>query len=91
MTQSKYPDPKDATVSIIPKTIKIYSDNPIHDAIDRIINSCACLDEGDDYMGLASLEMREAAEDLLVLSTQNLYELQRKWKRDFNAKKANQN
>ena len=91
MTQSKYPDPKDATVSIIPKTIKIYSDNPIHEAIDRIIDSCNRIDEGDDSTGIASVELREAAEDLIVLSTQNLYELQRKWKRDFNAKKANQN
>jgi hypothetical protein len=76
-------------ISTVTKHIKIYSDNPIHDAIDRIINSCACLDEGDDYMGLASLELREATEDLLVLACTNLIELQRKRERDFNEQKSN--
>jgi hypothetical protein len=41
-------------VSTVTKHIKIYSDNPIHDCIDRIINSCACLDEDDDRFGMAS-------------------------------------
>jgi hypothetical protein len=82
--------PNPAPISTITKHIKIYSDNPIHDAIDRIINSCACIDEGDDYMGLASLELKEAAEDLLKLACVNLLELQRNRERDFNDAKTNQ-
>lgn len=33
-------------ISTVTKHIKIYSDNPIHDCIDRIIDVCARLDEG---------------------------------------------
>jgi hypothetical protein len=73
----------EAQISAVTKHIKIYSDNPIHDAIDRIINSCACLDEGDDYMGLASLELQEAADDLFRLACANLVELQRKREKLF--------
>jgi hypothetical protein len=87
ITDNDTPNPE--SISTVTKHIKIYSDNPMHDAIDRIINSCACLDEGDDYMGLASLELREAAEDLLVLACQNLIKLQRKRERDFNEQKSN--
>jgi hypothetical protein len=36
---------KTQTVSIVTKHIKIYSDNPIHDAIDRIIDACEGLDD----------------------------------------------
>ena len=84
MNQSNYPNPQDATVSIITKTIKIYSDNPIHDAIDRIINSCACIDEGDDYCHMATLELEEAAEDLLILANARIVDikLQYQQKRD---------
>lgn len=87
MSENDTPNPE--SISIVTKHIKIYSDNPIHDAIDRIIDSCACLDEGDDYMGLASAELREAAEDLLELACTNLIELQRKRERDFNEQKSN--
>jgi hypothetical protein len=55
-------------VSTVTKHIKIYSDNPIHDCIDRIINSCACIDEGDDRFGMATHEMMEAAEELIQLT-----------------------
>ena len=90
MTQSNHPNPKDAAVSIIPKTIKIYSDNPIHDAIDRIINSCACIDEGDDYCRLASYELKEAAEDLLILACNRLTKSQANTHHQYNEQKFNQ-
>jgi hypothetical protein len=89
MTQSDNINSAVQQISAVTKHIKIYSDNPMHDAIDRIINSCACLDEGDDYMGLASIELRAAAEDLLVLACQNLIKLQHKRERDFNEQKSN--
>lgn len=60
-------EPKPATISTVTKHIKIYSDNPIHDCIDRIIDACACLDEGNDFCGMASAEMYEAADELLEL------------------------
>jgi hypothetical protein len=81
--------PNTNSVSTIVKHIKIYSDNPMHEAIDRIINSCLCLDEGDDYYGLASLELREAAEDLLVLACQNLTKLQRNREGHINEETSN--
>jgi hypothetical protein len=75
-------------VSAVTKHIKVYSDNPIHDAIDRAIDSCAYIDEGDDYMGLASLELKVAAEDLLILACRKLAQLQHKREVDFNAQIA---
>jgi hypothetical protein len=68
MTQ-QLPDHSTAQpISTVTKHIKIYSDNPIHDCIDRIINSCACFDEDDDRFGMASVEMIEAAEELIALT-----------------------
>ena len=90
MNQSNYPNPGDATVSIIPKSIKIYSDNPIHDAIDRIIDSCACIDEGDDRCHMASLELREAAEDLLILACDRIAKIKLKSEKPTNEQKHNQ-
>jgi hypothetical protein len=76
-------------VSTIVKHIQLYADNPIHEAIDRIINSCLCLDKGDDYYGLDLLELRVAAEDLLVLACKNLTELQRKREGHINEETPN--
>jgi hypothetical protein len=89
MTKTNNLTPNPAPISAVTKHIKIYSDNPIHDAIDRIINSCACIDEGDDYLGLASKEMLDAAEELIVLSIQNLQQLQRQRERDYHEQKTN--
>lgn len=89
MTETNNDTPNPAPISIVTKHIKIYSDNPIHDAIDRIVDSCACIDEGDDYMGLASIELRAATEDLLVLACQNLIQLQRKRERSMNEQNPN--
>ena len=89
MTQSDRTTPDPAPVSVITKHIQIYSDNPIHEAIDRIINSCACIDEGDDYGGMASHELREAAEDLLALACHNLSQSQRKKQRRMNETRPN--
>jgi hypothetical protein len=71
MTQSN-DTPTSAPVSTVTKHIKIYSDNPIHDCIDRIINSCACIDEDDNYLNLASNELYAAAQQLLMLATDRM-------------------
>jgi hypothetical protein len=75
--------------STVTKHIKIYSDNPIHDAIDRIIDSCALIDEDNDYRFMASSELKEAAEDLLVLACSQLVEIQAKYHREYNEQIAN--
>jgi len=89
MTQSDCPNPDDATVSIIPKSIKIYSDNPIHDAIDRIIDSCNQIDEEDDYFGLASLDLKVAAEDLLILACHRMAKIKVQYPQEVDEQKAN--
>jgi hypothetical protein len=70
MTQPNQPTPNPQPVSTVTKHIKIYSDNPIHDCIDRIIDACVALDEGgeDEYSNAVALAY--AARDLhqLVLS-----------------------
>ena len=90
MTQSNYPNPEDATVSIIPKTIKIYSDNPIHDAIDRIIDSCNQIDEDDDSFGLASYELGLAAMDLIISACDRMAKINVQSQHKINEQKLNQ-
>jgi tagatose-1,6-bisphosphate aldolase non-catalytic subunit AgaZ/GatZ len=46
--------PTSAPVSTVTKHIKIYSDNPIHDCIDRIIDAVAGLDHDNDISYYAS-------------------------------------
>jgi hypothetical protein len=60
--------PNPQPVSTVIKHIKIYSDNPIHDCIDRIIYACECIDQGDDWALSASIELCDAADKLLALS-----------------------
>ena len=90
MTKSDYSTPNTEPVSAITKHVKIYSDNPIHDAIDRIINSCACIDEDDDYCHMASLELQEAASDLLILANDRITNIKSKYQRGMNEQKLNQ-
>jgi hypothetical protein len=76
-------------VSTVTKHIKIYSDNPIHDCIDRIINSCGCFDEDDDRFGMASDEMIEAAEELIALTVKRRIEASNKYHREMSVYKPN--
>jgi hypothetical protein len=89
MTESDNIPTAERVTSAITKHIKIYSDNPMHDAIDRIINSCLCIDQDDDYMGMATAEMREAAEELFEITCVRSRALQEKRQRDFNEYKSN--
>jgi hypothetical protein len=89
MTQ-QLPDHSTAQpVSTVTKHIKIYSDNPIHDCIDRIINSCICIDEDDDYRGLASVELYEATLQLLMLATDRMVLINIEYLRQKNGAKSN--
>lgn len=65
MTNSTHSDHTPHTVSTVTKHIKIYSDNPIHDCIDRIIDAVAWIDADDDYRQSASVELYDAADKLL--------------------------
>lgn len=60
--------PNPQPVSTVTKHIKIYSDNPIHDCIDRIINSCVGLDEANEHAFYYSLALKAAAEELCELT-----------------------
>jgi hypothetical protein len=64
------------------KHIKLYSDNPIHDCIDRIINACACIDENEDYRGFASENLHNAAIDLRRLTTNRMIQINKGIARD---------
>jgi hypothetical protein len=57
-------------VSTIVKHIKIYSDNPIHDAIDRIINSCVGLDRDDENRHYHAINLKDSVEELFILAAQ---------------------
>ncbi len=61
-------EPTPNTVSTVTKHIKIYSDNPIHDCIDRIITAVNYLDEADDFYPWANNELCEAADNLTELA-----------------------
>jgi hypothetical protein len=70
MNQPDKMTPNSQPVSIVTKHIKIYSDNRIHDAIDRIIDSCAGLDEANEHAFYYSLSLKAAAEELCELAYQ---------------------
>jgi hypothetical protein len=67
MTQPTNDTPTTQPVPTVTKHITIYSDNPIHDCIDRIIDACTTLDEG------TSRESHHA--DLLYVATTELLDL----------------
>jgi hypothetical protein len=64
--------PTTKPISTVTKHIKLYSDNPIHDCIDRIIDAVAVIDEDDKHSGLASAELYEVAQQLLMLATDRM-------------------
>jgi hypothetical protein len=68
MNQPDQITPTSQPVSTVTKHIKIYSDNPIHDCIDRIITAVNCLDEANDFYPWANNELCEAADNLTELA-----------------------
>jgi hypothetical protein len=55
-------------IRTVTKSIKLYSDNPIHDCIDRIIDACKCVDRGGKDLDSHLAELEQAAEDLSLLA-----------------------
>ena len=69
MNQSAdYHKPTAIPISTVIKSIKIYSDNPIHDCIDRIIDACVGVDQVDEDAFFYAMELNQVAEQLLYLS-----------------------
>jgi hypothetical protein len=56
-------------VSTVTKHIKLYSDNPIHDCIDRIIDACALIDEGGEDTYFNEIDLTDAVDDLREIMT----------------------
>jgi hypothetical protein len=64
--------PTSAPVSTVTKHIKIYSDNLIHDCIDRIIDACSYIDEGGEDVYEQLIELEQAAEKLSLLAQRKI-------------------
>jgi hypothetical protein len=62
-------------VSTTTKHIKIYSDNPIHDCIDRIIEHSTMLDAANTDKEYHLSLLREAAEDLSDICVDSEYRM----------------
>jgi hypothetical protein len=59
-------------VSTVTKHVQLYSDNPIHDCIDRLIDACALLDEsGKDSYDLLQ-QLRDTAEELFEIAERKI-------------------
>jgi hypothetical protein len=76
-------------VSTVTKHIKIYSDNPIHDCIDRIIESSVMLDSVNSDKEYCLALLHEAANDLFSEVCMRLYDLGGKQRKEDYAKKPN--
>jgi hypothetical protein len=72
MNQPDKMTPNPQPVSTVTKHIKIYSDNPIHDCIDRIIDSSVCLDELDNDKFFNAMKLHVAAKELVDLALSRL-------------------
>lgn len=64
MNQSTDPNLEPYPVSTVTKHIKIYSDNPIHDCIDRIIDTASLLDNNQISHVRALLRIQDMADEL---------------------------
>jgi hypothetical protein len=89
MNQPEKMTPNPQPVSTVTKHIKIYSDNPIHDCIDRIITAVNCIDEDDDWCLSATIELCEAADILLALSWALRKQKSDEFRRSISAKNQN--
>lgn len=76
-------------VSTITKHIKIYSDNPIHDCIDRIIESSTMLDSVNTDEEYYLTLLRDAANVLFGQASSKLHELRGQRLGGVNEKKPN--
>jgi hypothetical protein len=76
-------------VSTVTKHIKIYSDNPIHDCIDRIINACARLDENIGSPIINYAYLKAVTVELNAIANRNLSIETQKAKAESDAKRQN--
>ena len=76
-------------VSTVTKHIKIYSDNPIHDCIDRIIDACVGVDQADDDEFFYSMQLDQAAKELLDLTFALARECNHKYRKRIYDRKPN--
>jgi hypothetical protein len=72
------------------KYIRVYSDNPIHNQIDRIIDACSYVDEGGDNLYFYLSELKDAAEELTELTIKKLLVESDKIHKLHNEQKSNQ-
>ncbi len=89
MTDSLHSEPTPHTVSTVTKHIKIYSDNPIHVCIARIIDICEGVDQADDDAFFYAMELNQAAEQLLYLSSELRREHNDKYRKGIYDRKPN--
>jgi hypothetical protein len=73
MNQPNEMTPNPQPVSTVTKHIKIYSDNPIHDCIDRIIECSARLDENIGDSIVNHRELKNVARELNQIAHRNIY------------------
>ncbi len=88
MNQTDKTDSNPETVSTVTKYIKIYSDNPIHDCIDRIIGYCEYLERTDHNDYFTFKWMKEASLELAVLCEQRQAKASLKTVQEINAKRT---
>jgi hypothetical protein len=81
----QHPDPT-TPVHTATKSIKLYSDNPIHDCIDRIIEACTRIDTDSEDACLAATQMMVAAHSLFDLASDKRAEIDSNNRRKFNEK-----
>lgn len=74
-------------VSTVTKHIKIYSDNPIHECIDRIIDVCSRLDEGIGDSIANYRELKKVSGELNRIAHQSGYEEIRKQEAELDAER----
>jgi hypothetical protein len=75
MTQNSKTASNADPVSTVTKHITIYSDNPIHDCIDRIIEHSTMLDAANTDKEYHLSLLREAAEDLSDICVDSEYRM----------------
>jgi hypothetical protein len=73
MNQSPHSEPTPYTCSTVTKHIKLYSDNPIHDCIDRIIDCAARLDENVGDSIVNHRELKNVTRELNQIAHRNIH------------------
>jgi hypothetical protein len=89
MNQPDEITPTPQPVSTVTKHIKIYSDNPIHDCIDLIIDACTIFDEFGDNQHTVLWDLCAAAKELECLGLEKLVTIAAKQRAQQDEQKPN--